>query len=176
MYFRRVYEELISEEMENKGETTVELIDEVRRFKSASKIPLNADVESATVYLNEKTEDLKDVFEYFADDIKGTLKIQNFQVTTGKPEVHEKVIEIEPDMSKIGPEFKKDAGQVIGYIKSHDADEIAQQLAQDGEIIIADKAVTEDHLKMTKEIVGASGKKVDILQSEELGIIVEVIR
>ena len=55
-------------------------------------------------------------------------------------------------------------------------DEIAQQLAQDGEIIIADKAVTEDHLKMTKEIVGASGKKVDILQSDELGIIVEVIR
>ena len=110
------------------------------------------------------------------EDISGTLKIEDLEIAEGKPEVHEKVIEIEPDMSKIGPEFKKDAGAVIGYIKSHDADEIAQQLAQDGEIIIADKAVTEDHLKMTKEIVGASGKKVDILQSEELGIIVEVIR
>jgi valyl-tRNA synthetase len=29
---------------------------------------------------------------------------------------------------------------------------------------------------MKKEIVGASGKKVDILQSEKLGVIVEVIR
>ena len=83
---------LDSTQVEEDGDLAIELIGEVRRFKSASKIPLNADVESATVYLNEKTEDLKDVFEYFADDIKGTLKIQNFQVTTGKPEVHEKVI------------------------------------------------------------------------------------
>ena len=154
----------------------IELIGEVRRFKSASKIPLNADVESTTVYLNKKTENLKDVFEYFADDIKGTLKIQNFQVTTGKPEVHEKVIEIESDMSKIGPTFKKNAGQVIGFIKSTDPDEIAKQLVENGEIAIADGLITEDFLKMKKEIVGASGKKVDILQSKELGVIVEVIR
>jgi valyl-tRNA synthetase len=167
---------LDSTQVEEDGDLAIELIGEVRRFKSASKIPLNADVESATVYLNEKTEDLKDVFEYFADDIKGTLKIQNFQVTTGKPEVHEKVIEIEPDMSKIGPTFKKNAGQVIGFIKSTDPDEIAKQLAENGEIAIADGVITEDFLKMKKEIVGASGKKVDILQSEKLGVIVEVIR
>ncbi|MBO7716066.1 MAG: valine--tRNA ligase, partial [Methanobrevibacter sp.] len=105
-----------------------------------------------------------------------TLKIQNFQVTTGKPEVHEKVIEIEPDMSKIGPTFKKNAGQVIGFIKSTDPDEIAKQLAENGEIAIADGVITEDFLKMKKEIVGASGKKVDILQSEKLGVIVEVVR
>ena len=167
---------LDSTQVEEDGDLAIELIGEVRRFKSASKIPLNADVESATVYLNEKTEDLKDVFEYFADDIKGTLKIQNFQVTTGKPEVHEKVIEIEPDMSKIGPTFKKNAGQVIGFIKSTAPDEIAKQLVENGEIAIADGVITEDFLKMKKEIVGASGKKVDILQSEKLGVIVEVVR
>ena len=172
----KIDDDLDNEESINDGDLAIELISEIRRFKSASKIPLNVPVANANVYLDEKTMDLKEVLECFAEDISGTLKIEDLEIAEGKPEVHEKVIEIEPDMSKIGPEFKKDAGQVIGYIKSHDADEIAQQLAQDGEIIIADKAVTEDHLKMTKEIVGASGKKVDILQSEELGIIVEVIR
>ena len=47
---------------------------------------------------------------------------------------------------------------------------------KNGEIAIADGVITEDFLKMKKEIVGASGKKVDILQSEKLGIIVEVVR
>ena len=167
---------LDSLQVEEDGDLAIELIGEVRRFKSASKIPLNVPVESATVYLDEKTESLADVFEYFADDIKGTLKIQDFEITTGKPEVHEKVIEIEPDMSKIGPTFKKNAGQVIGFIKSTDPNEIAKQLSENGEIAIADGVITEDFLKMKKEIVGASGKKVDILQSEKLGIIVEVIR
>ena len=50
------------------------------------------------------------------------------------------------------------------------------ELKENGEIAIADGVITEDFLKMKKEIVGASGKKVDILQSEKLGIIVEVVR
>ena len=49
-------------------------------------------------------------------------------------------------------------------------------LDKNGEIEIADGVITEDFLKMKKEIVGASGKKVDILQSEKLGIIGEVVR
>ena len=40
-------------------------------------------------------------------------------------------------MAKIGPTFKANAGQVIGYIKSTDPEEIAAKLAEDGEIAIA---------------------------------------
>ena len=87
-----VYEELISEEMEDKGETTVELIDEVRRFKSASKIPLNAELAEVNVYTSD--EDLVDVFNQFDADIKGTLKINDLAISSGKPEVHEKIIEV----------------------------------------------------------------------------------
>ncbi len=169
-----VHDELISEEMENKGETTVELIDEVRRFKSASKIPLNAELAEVNVYTSD--EDLVDVFNSFDSDIKGTLKIKDLAISSGKPEVHEKIIEVEPDMSQIGPTFKGDAGKIIGYLKSTDINEIGSVLEENHELTIGEIVVPEDMLNIKKEIVGASGKKVDILQSENLDMIVEVIR
>ena len=169
-----VYDELINEEMENKGETTVELIDEVRRFKSSAKIPLNAELSEVNVYTSD--EDLVDVFNQFDEDIKGTLKINDLAISSGKPEVHEKIIEVEPDMSQIGPKFKGDAGKIIGYLKSTPIDEIGSVLDESHELTIGDIVVPEDMLNIKKEIVGASGKKVDILQSENLDMIVEVIR
>ena len=169
-----VYDELINEEMENKGETTVELIDEVRRFKSSAKIPLNAELSEVNVYTSD--EDLVDVFNQFDADIKGTLKINDLAISSGKPEVHEKIIEVEPDMSQIGPKFKGDAGKIIGYLKSTPIDEIGSVLDESHELTIGDIVVSEDMLNIKKEIVGASGKKVDILQSENLDMIVEVIR
>lgn len=169
-----VNEELISEEMEVKGETTIELIDEVRRFKSASKIPLNAELSEVNVYTSD--EDLVDVFNLFDDDIRGTLKINDLNISSGKPEVHEKIIEVEPNMSQIGPKYKGDAGKIIGYLKSTDIEEIASVLEESQELTIGDIVVPEDMLNIKKEIVGASGKKVDILQSENLDMIVEVIR
>ena len=169
-----VNEELISEEMEVKGETTIELIDEVRRFKSASKIPLNAELAEVNVYTSDK--ELVDVFNQFGEDIEGTLKINNLEISSGKPDVHEKIIEVEPDMSQIGPKFKGDAGKIIGYLKSTDIEEIANVLDESHELTIGDIVVPEDMLNIKKEIVGASGKKVDILQSENLDMIVEVIR
>ena len=169
-----VHDELISEEMENKGETTVELIDEVRRFKSASKIPLNAELAEVNVYTSDDA--LVGIFNDFDDDIRGTLKIKDLTISSGKPEVHEKIIEVEPDMSQIGPKFKGDAGKIIGYLKSTDIDEIGSALEESHELTIGDIVVPEDMLNIKKEIVGASGKKVDILQSENLDMIVEVIR
>ena len=112
-----VNEELISEEMEVKGETTIELIDEVRRFKSASKIPLNAELSEVNVYTSD--EDLVDVFNLFDDDIRGTLKINDLNISSGKPEVHEKIIEVEPDMSQIGPKYKGEDRKSTRLNSSH---------------------------------------------------------
>ena len=169
-----VNEDLISEEFELKGDNTVDLIDEVRRFKSASKIPLNAELSQVNVYTTDG--DLINIFEEFAEDIKGTLKIKDLDIKSGKPEVHEKIIEVEPDMSQIGPKFKGDAGKIIGYLKSTPLDEIDSVLSANHELAIGDLVVSEDMLNIKKEIVGASGKKVDILQSENLDMILEVIR
>ena len=79
-------------------------------------------------------------------------------------------------MSQIGPKFKGDAGKIIGYLKSTPLDEIDLVLSENHELTIDDLTVSEDMLNIKKEIVGASGKKVDILQSENLDMILEVIR
>ena len=50
------------------------------------------------------------------------------------------------------------------------------ELENSGELAIGEITVGKDLLNISKEIVGASGKKVDILQSENLDVIVEVIR
>lgn len=169
-------DDLDKEEAITKGDLAIKLIGEIRRFKSASKIPLNVEVANVNVYPDSAEANLKEVLEEFAEVISGTLKIKNLAIKSGKPEVHEKVIEIEPNMAKIGPTFKANAGQVIGYIKSTDPEEIATKLAEDGEISIAGGIITEEFLNMKKEVVGASGKKVDVLQNEDLGIILEVMR
>lgn len=163
---------IIDEKAIESGDIAIELIDEVRRFKSNSKIPLNAPLAEVNVF----TEELGGVFEEFADTIRGTLKIENFQIKTGKPEVHEKMVEIAPDMAKIGPKFKGDAGKIMGYLSSTPIEELESALVENGEIAVGDLVVEEDMLNIKKDIVGASGKKVDILQAEELGIILEVIR
>ena len=167
-------EEGTSETNLTTGDTAINLISEIRRFKSSNKIALNQPLNTVNVYTDNK--DLTEVFNEFFDDIKGTLKISQLNIKSGKPEVHEKVIEIEPDMSKIGPKFKGDAGKVIGYIKSNDPDSIASKLESEGEIIIADKPIVIDDLRIEKEVQGESGQKVDVFHSKDLDLILEVIK
>ena len=164
----------IEGEYVNVGDKAITLIGGLRRFKSSNKIALNQPLNIVNLYTDD--EDLKEIFAEFEEDIKGTLKISEFSFNSGKPEVHEKVIEIEPDMGKIGPKFKKDAGKVIAYINSNNLDEIIEKLESDGEIIIEDKSLVLEDLRVKKEVQGASGQKVDVFNIDELNIILEVIR
>ncbi|MCL2157608.1 MAG: valine--tRNA ligase, partial [Methanobrevibacter sp.] len=169
----QVNDDLINETLENEGDLAIELIGEIRRFKSASKIPLNAPINEINVYTND---DLKTIFERYTQDIKGTLKIANLDIRVGKPEIREKVIEIIPAMDKIGPQFKGDAPIIIKFLTSKDPEEIAKILENQGEIAIEDHTITEEHLNMKKEVIGESGKKVDVFKSDNLDMILEVLR
>ena len=165
--------DLLDENYEADGKIAISLIGDIRRFKSASKIPLNVPLQKVKVYTND---DIKTVLDKFEEDIKGTLKINDFIIESGKPDVHEEIIEVEPDMSKIGPEFKKDAGKIIQYLKSTSLDEIALKLNENEELIIEDLTVGIDYLNIKKELVEATGQKVDIINSDELDVIFEIIR
>lgn len=167
-----IISEYDDEEFRNKGDTAIEIIDDVRRFKSSNKIPLNVPLSKVNVY----TSSLADIFNTFKEDISGTLKINELNILSGKPDVHEKVIEVEPVMSKVGPVFKSDAGKIVGYLKSAPIDEVAEKLASEGKLSIGDLEVDKDYFDFKTELVGASGEKVDIFQSEDLDVILEVIR
>lgn len=51
----------------------------------------------------------------------------------GKPDIHEKVVEVIPAMDKIGPQFKGDAPKIIKYLTSNDPEEIAKLLEENEE-------------------------------------------
>ncbi|MDR0900448.1 MAG: valine--tRNA ligase, partial [Methanobrevibacter sp.] len=167
-------DELIDESSENNGEIAIGLIGEIRRFKSASKIPLNAPLSEVNVYSTDN--DLIERLNSFEDDIKGTLKIKTFSLNIGKPDIKEKVVEVTPAMDKIGPQFKGEAPKIIEYLTKTDPEEIANSFDSDGKIAIDYNIITEEHINMKKEIVGASGKKVDVVNSEELGLIIEITK
>ncbi|MCC7554003.1 MAG: valine--tRNA ligase [Methanobacteriaceae archaeon] len=167
-----VNEVLLDELAKDQGEIAINLIGDIRRFKSSSKIPLNVSLENVKVYTNDE---LKNVLVEFIEDIKGTLKINNLEIETGKPDVHEKIVSVTPDMSKIGPKFKNDVGKIIAYLNSTSLDELASLLEED-ELIIDDLILSKDYLNIEKDLVESSGQKVDIVDSQNLDIILEIIR
>jgi valyl-tRNA synthetase len=169
-----VQNDLIDLEIEKQGEIGVEVIGELRRFKSASKMPLNAALKAVTVYTTNP--EMFSQVEPFLDDIKGTLKIRDMNLGSGKPDTQEKVVEITPLMNKIGPEFKGDAPKILAYLQSQDPQEIAEILEKEGKIVIEGHEITDDYMTMKKVAVGKTGEKVDIIHPEKLDLVLEIIR
>ena len=78
-------------------------------------------------------------------------------------------------MSKVGPDFKKDAPVIVKYLESNDPHEIYETLKKDGEILIDGLRLTDDYVTSRKIIVGSSGEKVEIFHSEELDVVLEIV-
>ena len=168
-----VQKDLINPEIEKYGSLGVEIIGELRRFKSASKIPLNAKLKSTTIYTSNT--EVYDVVENMLMDIKGTINIDELNLESGKPDTQEIVVEIVTLMNKIGPEFKADAPKILGYLQSKDPQEIAENLKNDGEIIIEGHKITEEYMTMRKESVGKTGEKVEIIHPEKMDLVLEIV-
>ncbi len=168
-----VQADLINLEMEKHGDIAVEVIGELRRFKSASKMPLNAALKEVIIYTTNP--DVMSQVTPFLSDIKGTLKILDLNIESGKPDIQEKVVEITPLMNKIGPEFKGDAPKILAYLQSDDPQEIVETLQKDGEIVIEGHHITEDYMAMKKVAVGKSGEKVEVIHPEKLDLVLEIV-
>ncbi|MGB9937132.1 MAG: valine--tRNA ligase [Methanobacterium sp.] len=166
--------ELINESSEKVGETGVELIGEIRRFKSSKGLSLNTKINTLNLYTSDSV--LMDEISQLADDIKGTMRIENLEVISGKPDIMEKVSEIIPQMAKIGPEFKGDAPKIIKYLQSEDMDVIVAQLDKEGEIIVEGNKLTWDHIEAKKEVVSKTGEKVEVIHAANLNVIIEILR
>lgn len=165
--------ELVDDAAEKTGEIGVELIGEIRRFKSSKKMPLNAKIKTLNVYTQDSA--LIGQIENLDEDIKGTMRIESLGAMTGKPDIKEKVVEITPVMAKIGPEFKGDAPEIVKYLQSEDMDKIVATLDEEGEITIEGNKLTWDHIEARKEVVSKSGEKVDVIHAANLDIILEII-
>ena len=99
-------EDLIDLESESVGDLGVDVIGDIRRFKSSSGMPLNVQLKRTSIY----TED-SDTYHHLNElknDMKGTMRIEDLRFP-GVNHRFGKVVEIIPQMNKIGPTFRKDA-------------------------------------------------------------------
>lgn len=169
-----IQEDLIDLDIEEQGEILINTIADLRRFKSASKMPLNAPIKTVNIYTTD--EKIRDVLIEGLIDIAGTLKIGETDLILGKINIQEKVVEITPNMGKIGPEFRKDAPKIVSYLTGNDPDEIARELEENGKITIEGYELTEEYMAMKKEVVSQTGQKVDVIHSENQDIVFEIIK
>jgi valyl-tRNA synthetase len=179
--FRSIHQESWPEVVENLvdpvadeiGQLGAEVIGELRRFKASRKMPLNTPLKGATIYSSspEKYNQLLTL----QDDVKGTMRIEELMVSEGKPDVREIVVEVTPRMDKIGPEFKGQAPVIVKYLQSHDPQEIANSLEENGSIDVEGSLITADHILTSKELVGRTGEKVELLLLDEMDLVMELV-
>ncbi|MEF8847661.1 MAG: valine--tRNA ligase [Candidatus Thermoplasmatota archaeon] len=122
---------LIDEKSEKAGETVKKYVSKVRAIKSKKGIPLNAAFESMSTYSQKgKIQHLRDN----STIIKSTLNLpEKHRFIEGKPSVEEKITEIKPSYSKIGPIFKSDSKKITEWIKNN-RDTIRKKLEEKSDL------------------------------------------
>ncbi|OVE85326.1 valine--tRNA ligase [Natronolimnobius baerhuensis] len=91
------------------GETAIEVISAVRRYKSENQLALNADLESVAVY---------GPIEGFEDAIQDVMHVQHLEILAEEPEVTTEIASIDLDYSTLGPKFGSKVGDIDAGIDS----------------------------------------------------------
>lgn len=93
------------------GETAMEVISALRRYKSENQLPLNADLESVSVYGE---------IEGFEDAIANVMHVAALAVLDDQPEITTEVASIDLDYSQVGPQYGEKVGEIDAGIESGD--------------------------------------------------------
>jgi valyl-tRNA synthetase len=91
------------------GETAMEVISALRRYKSQNQLSLNADLESVSVY---------GPIEGFEDAIQNVMHVQDLEVLDEPPEITTEVASIDLDYSTLGPRYGSKVGEIDSGIDS----------------------------------------------------------
>ncbi|MFQ5888197.1 MAG: class I tRNA ligase family protein, partial [Candidatus Hydrothermarchaeales archaeon] len=158
----RVEESLIDKDAEEKGQIIVDTISHIRRYKAENGLPLNYELEDVKIYAKDEAAKL---LEEEKDTLEGAIRLIEAEILTGEIKAEEHILEIVPDYSTIGPEFKGDAKRVVDFLKSCDKDQVVAELRTKGEVVIGDgQRLLSRHIKKVKREVISEGRKVDILE------------
>ncbi|ELZ18881.1 valyl-tRNA ligase [Natrinema thermotolerans DSM 11552] len=91
------------------GETAMEVISALRRYKSENQLPLNADLESVSVY---------GPVDGFEDAIRNVMHVRELTLLEDEPEISTEVAAIDLDYSTLGPKFGSKVGEIDSGIES----------------------------------------------------------
>ncbi|MBX0324001.1 valine--tRNA ligase [Halomicroarcula sp. F13] len=93
------------------GETAMEVVSALRRYKTENGLPLNADLEHVEVYGH---------VEGFAAAIAEAMHVETLETFEDAPDITTEVSDIDLDYSVVGPEFGSDVGALDSAIEAGD--------------------------------------------------------
>ncbi|AXR82997.1 valine--tRNA ligase [Natrarchaeobaculum sulfurireducens] len=108
------------------GETAIEVISALRRYKSEQQLPLNADLEAVSVF---------GPVDGFEDAIQNVMHVQELTVLEDEPEIETAVASIDLEYATLGPKFGAKVGEIDAGIDSgeYEIDDEASVLRVAGE-------------------------------------------
>jgi valyl-tRNA synthetase len=167
-----INESFINLENEFIGEVAKNTVASIRRYKSNKGMPLNAEINNVKMYVGSE-KDFNALLNVL-NDVKGSMKIKEFEVIIGKPSLEQKIAEVVPNKSRIGPEFKQNAGKVTAFIKDADSEMIEKIL--DTGIETEFGRLNKEHIKEVKRAVFSNGEIVETIDIDSLMDTIAIIQ
>ena len=156
--------DMLDEEAEQDGDVLADVVASVRRWKSDEGMALNADMGRVEVYADG---------EFDAADAGNALNA-DVVVEDGEPKLQEVPVEVDPDMSVLGPQFRDSAGEVVGALQARDAGEVASEKDEgvvnvevDGETVELDA----DAVGIVNEL-RSGGEEVEVIETDGATVLV----
>jgi len=157
--------------VEQAGEIIVDVASTIRGWKSDKGMALNTDLEKVEVYPEDSPEERAvDTYD-LSEAVNGPVLMRE-----GVPNVELVPVEVDPDHSIIGPEFRDQAGQVVSALKSMDPQEVKDQIDRHAEVEVdiggETVVVPGEAVDVVEERRAASGEAVVVLESETATILI----
>jgi valyl-tRNA synthetase len=136
------------------GEVMKDLVSSIRRYKSDQGMPLNKEVNLLEIH------DEADIFsEGDLIDIKGTVGAREVKILRTKPTFNRKIIEVMPNMKKIGPKFREDSKIVAEKLREMEPEGDTVIIEIDGDEVELDSS----YFDVKKEFLTKKGEKIKLL-------------
>jgi valyl-tRNA synthetase len=156
--------DMADEESETVGELIANTASTVRGWKSDEGMALNTDLTKLEVYPDEMPEAAVDTYD-LSEAVNAPVHFR-----AGQPNVELVPVEIDPDHSVIGPEFRDQAGAVVGALESMDPAEVQKQkdLRDEIELDLGDEVavVPGDAVGIESEHRAEGGEEVVVLDED----------
>ncbi|ELZ08369.1 valyl-tRNA ligase [Halovivax asiaticus JCM 14624] len=138
------------------GETTMDVISALRRYKSENQLPLNSELDAVTVY---------GAIDGFEDVVRTVMHVEDLTVSDDDPDVTTELSDISLDYSTLGPRYGEKVGEIDDAI-----DDEAFELDGDT-LVVAGEALEPDLFEVSHERTYSGAG--EMIETESAIVVVE---
>jgi valyl-tRNA synthetase len=158
------------DDVELAGDIIADAASTIRGWKSDEGMALNAELSKVEIYPEEMPERAVDTYD-LSEAVNAPVHVRE-----GVPAVELVPVEVDPDHSVIGPEFRDQAGQVVAALEEMDPADVKRQIEIDDEVEIdlgeEVAVIPGDAVDILEEHRAESGEEVVVIESEQSTILI----